>query len=221
MLANIAIIGSSGHAKVIIDIVERQGLYKIAGLIDRYRELGEQTAGYKVLGNEIDLPNLQSRLEIKGVLVAIGENFARSQVVAHVQKLCPDIEFVRAIHPRACIGNNVDIGEGTVVMAGAIVNSTSSIGKFCILNTNSSLDHDSVMKGFSSLAPGVITGGNCNIGSHSAVGIGAILANGITVGEHTIIGAGSTVLDAIDSHVVAYGTPARIIRRREPGDKYL
>lgn len=220
-LTNIAIIGSSGHAKVIIDIVENQGLYSIAGLFDSYREVDDLTLGYKVLGKLSELPILLNRHGINGLLIAIGDNFSRSQVVTKIKNLCPDIEFVQAIHPRAYIGNDVEIGEGSVVMAGAVINSSSSVGEFCILNTNSSLDHDSVMKDFSSLAPGVVTGGNCHISCYSAVGIGATLAHGITVGEHAIIGAGSTVLDTVDSHVVAYGTPAEIIRSRKPGDQYL
>ena len=89
------------------------------------------------------------------------------------------------------------------------------------MNTNSSLDHDSVMNDFSSLAPRAATGGNCRIGDYSAVGIGAVLVNGIQVGEHTVIGAGSTVLSNIESFKVAYGTPAKAIRERKPGDEYL
>lgn len=106
-------------------------------------------------------------------------------------------------------------------MAGATVGPSCSIGRFCILNTNSSLDHDSVMEDFSALAPRVATGGNCRIGAYSAVGIGAVLIHGIHVGEHTVIGAGSTVLTNLDSFTVAYGTPARAIREREPGEAFL
>lgn len=110
---------------------------------------------------------------------------------------------------------------GAVIMAGVAVNPCSSIGRFCILNTNCSLDHDSIMNDFSSLAPRVATGGNCKIGAYTAISIGAILIHGVSVGEHTIVGANSTVLGNIESYKVVYGTPARVIRERKPGDKYL
>ena len=106
-------------------------------------------------------------------------------------------------------------------MAGVSINQCSSIGKFCILNTNCSFDHDSVLADFASLAPGVTTGGNCRIDPYSAISIGTVLLHGIHIGQHTVIGAGSLVTKSIESFVVAYGTPAKVIRPRKPGDKYL
>ena len=218
---NIVIIGSSGHAKVIIDIVEQEGLYKIAGLLHRHQKVGEQTLGYQVLGQDEDLPQLMENHSLRGAIVAIGDNFIRSKVVDRLREICPALPFVSAIHPKASIAKDVFIGEGTVIMAGVTINPCCSIGQFCILNTNSSLDHDSVIKDFSSIAPRVTTGGDCEIGAYSAVSIGAVLTQGIHIGEHTVIGAGSTVLKNIGSFKVAYGTPAKAVRDRKPGDKYL
>lgn len=218
---NIVLIGSSGHAKVIIDIVEHEGRYKIAGLFDEYRKVGEQTLGYQILGREEDLLQLMTSHILIGVIVAIADNFIRSKVAAFVEEVCPDLPFISAMHPKAYIAKDVSIGEGTVIMAGVNVNPSCSIGRFCILNTNSSLDHDSVMEDFSSLAPGVTTGGNCRIGGYSAVSIGAVLIHGVHIGEHTVIGAGSTVMKHCEPFKVAYGTPAKTIRERKPGDKYL
>jgi sugar O-acyltransferase (sialic acid O-acetyltransferase NeuD family) len=218
---NIVIIGSSGHAKVVIDIVQQEGKYNIAGLLDRLRNVGEQTLGYPILGKEEDLPELTKVYAIRAAIVAIGDNFIRSKVVGWIKEICPDLPFVSAIHPKATIATKVSIGEGSVVMAGASINPCSSVGQFCILNTNSSLDHDSILEDFASLAPGATTGGNCRIGKYSTIGIGAVLIHGIHIGEQTVIGAGSLVLNSIGSAVVAYGQPAKAIRARNPGDKYL
>jgi acetyltransferase-like isoleucine patch superfamily enzyme len=106
-------------------------------------------------------------------------------------------------------------------MAGAVVNPCCNIGRFCIVNTNASIDHDSIMEDFSSLAPGVATGGNCRIGIFSAVSIGAILRHGVTIGDHSVVGSASTVLRDVEAFSVAYGTPAKKIRDRQQGDKYL
>lgn len=218
---NIVIIGSSGHAKVIIDIVQQEGKYKIAGLLDRHRKVDEQTLGYRVLGKEEDLPDLVNVHSLKGAIVAIGDNFIRSKVAARIREICPDLPFVRAIHPKASIATDVTIGEGVVIMAGVSINPCSSVGRFCILNTNCSLDHDSTMEDFASLAPGATTGGNCRIGKYSAISIGAVLIHGVHIGEQSVIGAASLVMKPIESFVVAYGTPAKVIRNRRPGDKYL
>lgn len=220
-MENIIIIGSGGHAKVIIDIVQQEGKYNIVGLLDRKQGLLGPNLGYQVLGKEEDLPELLNVHDVKGILVAVGDNFVRSKVVELVRELCPELPFVSAVHPKAAIGTDVSINEGTVVMAGVSINPGSSIGKFCILNTNSSLDHDSVMGDFSSLAPGVTVGGECKIGEFTAVGIRAVLLHGIQVGAHTVIGASALVMKPVESKVVAYGIPAKVIRKRKPGDKYL
>lgn len=218
---NIVIIGSSGHAKVIIDIVRQERKFNIVGLLDRFRNIGEQTFGCPILGQEEDLPKLIKAHALKGAIIAIGDNFIRSKVVTRITEISPDLPFVSAVHPSASIATEVTIGEGTVIMAGVSINPCASIGRFCILNTNCSLDHDSVLADFASLAPGAATGGNCRIGQHSAISIGAVLIHGINIGEHTVVGAGSLVMKSIDSFVVAYGTPAKVIRTRKPGDMYL
>ncbi len=220
-MENIVVIGSSGHAKVIIDIIEREGKYKIAGLIDRFRNVGEETLGYKILGNELDLPGLIEVYSLVGGIVAIGDNFVRSNVFKNIIDLCPDFIFVNAIHPVANIARNVSIGMGTVIMGGVTINSSTSIGENCIINTNSSLDHDSIMADFSSLAPNVAIGGNVNIGKFAVISIGATIIHNLQIGEHTVIGAGSTVFKDIGGYKVAYGTPARVIRERKAGEKYL
>ena len=220
-MKNIVLVGSSGHAKVIIDIVEKQGIYKISGLIDAFRAVGEETLGYRVIGAEVDLPNLIAKHNLEGCIIAIGDNNVRAKVAAKVVDVCPQLSFVSAVHPSSSIGKETTIGAGTVVMAGVVISPCCQIGRFCIVNTKASLDHDSVMEDFSSLAPGVTTGGNCQIGSYSAVSIGAVLRHGIKIGEHSVVGGGAIVLRAVDSFSVAYGVPSKKIRDRTQGDKYL
>jgi sugar O-acyltransferase (sialic acid O-acetyltransferase NeuD family) len=217
----IIIAGISGHSKVLIDIVEKERKYEIVGLTDKFHSQDAKVLGYRVLGKDEDIPQIVKAYSIVGGLIGVGDNWLRYNISKKIEDIYPEFRFVKAIHPSAQIAKDVTIGDGTVIMGGVIVNPCSSISRFCILNTNSSLDHDSMMGDFSSLAPQATTGGNCRIGNYSAVSIGAILSHGIQVGEHTIIGAGSTVLNNIKPFKVAYGTPAKAIREREQGDKYL
>lgn len=220
-MENIVIVGSSGHAKVVVDVVEKQKKYQVVGFIDSYRDVGESTLGIPVLGGEGDLPNIIKEHNVKYAFIAIGDNAIRHKVFNKIKSLVPDLSFCTIVHPAANIGKDVLIGKGTVVMAGAVVNPSSVIGEFCILNTNSSLDHDSTMASFSSLAPRVSTGGGCNIGEFSAVSIGAVLKHGVTIGNDSVVGANSLVLNNVPSGVVAYGSPAKQVRTRSFGDKYL
>jgi sugar O-acyltransferase (sialic acid O-acetyltransferase NeuD family) len=217
----ILLIGASEHAKVVMDIVEKEGKYKILGLIDSYKPAGEDVFGYKILGAEDTLVNLFKSGEALGGIITIGNNWTRHKMAGKIKALLPEFNFITAVHPSANIARGVGIGAGSVLMAGAIVNSDSKIGEHCILNTKSALDHDCVMGDFSSLAPGVTTGGKVSIGAFSAISLGANIIHGVNIGEQTVLGAGSVALKDIPSYCVAYGVPARVVRKRAAGEKYL
>ncbi|MFN9596654.1 MAG: acetyltransferase [Bacteroidota bacterium] len=217
----VIIVGSSGHAKVLVDIFEKDGGFEILGFIDSYRSKGEKTLGYEVLGNEESLPKMLAEHAGCKVFIAVGDNWTRKLIYDRLRALVPSLEFASAVHPSAQIGKDVTIGIGVAIMAGAVINSCTEVGNFAIINTNASLDHDSRMGEFSSLAPGVTTGGGVVIGAFSAIGIGATLSHRITVGAHTVIGAGSLLLDSCGDQELLFGVPAKAIRSRAIGEKYL
>lgn len=220
-MKNLIIIGSSGHAKVVIDIAEKQGQYRIVGLIDRFRSVGETTMEYPVLGGEADLPNLLNSHSPCDVVVAIGDNHIRASVVEHVKSLVPHVCFATLIHPSASVGRDVTIQQGTVVMAQVAINSGTHVGCHVIVNTSSAVDHDCNLEDFSSIAPGAILGGTVHVGQGAAISLGAHIRHRINVGNHALVGAGSTVLGDVDDYAVVYGTPAKEVRKRAQGEKYL
>lgn len=217
-MERIVIIGASGHGKVVADILKSQGR-SIVGFIDATKSIGTTVLAYRVIGREEDLDILIPQYVITHVIVAIGDNWIRSQVVERIKKY--PLELASVISPVASIGTDVTIGEGSVICPGVIIGPGSSIGKCCILNTHASLDHDGIIEDFSSLAPGVVTGGNVKIGAYSAICLGAHIIHRVTIGSHTVIGAGSLVLHNVEDHIVAYGVPSRSIRKRRDDEKYL
>lgn len=217
----LVIFGASGHAKVILDIAEKQGSWNILGLLDSYRPKGFELLGYSVLGGTEALADLLAAHPDLQVFIAIGDNHNRERIAIELRASYPFIRFATLIHPGAHVARVVSIGEGTVIMPGAVVNNDSRIGEFVIINTNACVEHDGNMEDFSSLAQSVTLGGNCHIGRSSAIAIGATLKHGIQIGEHTVVGAGSLVLENIEPYSVAYGTPAKKVRSREKGERYL
>jgi len=205
---------------VVIDIVEREGKHRIAGLLARDTPRGARCLGYEVVGTSEDLAALIEG-GVSGVLIAIGDNSVRANVAAEVEGLAPTVEFATAVHPSAQIARGVRIGAGSVIMAGAILNSNASMGRHCILNTKASLDHNSVLGDFASLGPGATVGGIVQIGEYSAVAMGATVKHGVRIGVDSVIGGGATVLGDIPDGVVAYGTPAKVVRWRGRGERYL
>ncbi len=220
-MEDIVLVGSSGHARSVAEVVEREARYRIVGLVDSFRRPGETAFGYDLIGTEHDLRAFCRERAIGGLLVAIGDNWQRHRMVLRLRDLIPGVTFVRSTHPSAVIGRDVQIGEGTVLMAGTLVNADCRIGEFCFLNTRSSLDHDSVLGDFASLGPGVTTGGKVRVGAFSAIGVGATVSDARAVGEHALVGAGAVVVRDIPPRTVAYGVPARVKREREVGEPYL
>ena len=217
----IIIVGSSGHAKVIIDIIEKQGKYHILGLIDDFKTVGVEVLGYKILGKETDIPQIVAEKNVQSVFVAIGDSWVRYNFVERIKKANPNLQFATLIHPNTSIAKNVEIGQGTVLMSGAIVNTDTQIGDFAIINTKASADHDCKIGNFATLSPAATLGGNVTIGDFAVVSINAAVKHGVKIAEHTIVGGGAFVNKDIESYAVAVGVPAKIIKKRTIGEKYL
>jgi len=217
----VLIIGAGGHSKVIVDIIQSEKKYEIVGFIDNIQPIGKEVCGYKVIGREEDIKTLTDNLNIYGGVIAVGDNFLRSNLEKKIKKLCNKFIFVNCLHPKSNIAFDVIMGEGNVVMAGATINTSSEIGNHCIFNTNSSIDHDNKISNFVSIAPNAVTGGNVEIGAFSAIGIGSTIIHNISVGENCIVGASSLVHQDTISNSVYYGIPAKFIREHKLGSKYL
>ncbi|CAN5653030.1 acetyltransferase [soil metagenome] len=215
------IYGASDQGRCTIDVVEREGLHRIVGLLDDAAPPGTEVYGHRVLGPGSAVAELRVLHGFDAAIVAIGDNFGRSQVVARLEALDPGLAFATTVDPSVVLGHAVAIGAGAVLMAGVIVNGSSTIGRHALLCARASLDHDCSLGDFSSLAPSATTGGRVNIGHHSTVALGASVIHGRTIGEHTVIGAGATVVKDIPPFTVAYGSPCRPVRTRRPGDHYL
>lgn len=220
-MKNVLIYGASGHSKMIIDILIKNEKYNIIGLIDSYKPINTDVYGYKILGDLELLPSLLKKHNVYGMIIGIGDNNARYNAYKNIVSIAPNVEFIPVVHPSAILAKDIIIPKGAVIMAGAIINANSKLGDFCVLNTKSSLGHDSIMANFSSLASGVTTGGNVQIGVSSAICISATIIQNVTIGDYTIVGAGSLVLKSIGDYKQAIGVPIHTITNRESDSKYL
>ncbi|MFA7061910.1 MAG: acetyltransferase [Pedobacter sp.] len=210
MKEKIFVYGASGHAKVVIDIIEKQGLYDIAFLVDDDPVLKDTGFyGYRVIGGKQEL--LDTRNQISGGIVAIGSNRARIAVAQWLSENGYDL--ISAVHPSTQLARGTTIGSGTVVMAGAVVNSDTSIGNNVIINTKASIDHDCIIGDGVHLAPGVTLCGTVNIGSGTFICAGATIIPNLTISGNVIVGAGSTVIRDVPDNVTVVGSPAKIVKR--------
>ncbi len=221
MKENIVIIGGGPHAMSIIDIVEQEEKYQIAGITDTKRVKGEKLFEYPVLGTQDELDSIMNDHNVIGGIVALGDNYIREKVVQFIEENFPNFKFVKAIHPSVRVAKNATIGEGTVIMAGCIVNVDAHVGKHCIINTNTSFEHCCQMGDYSSLSAGVTTGGYFTLGKYSAIALGVTILDRVSIGENVVVGSGALVMKDIEDNVLAYGSPAKKVRKREPGERFL
>jgi len=217
----ILVFGASGHAKVVIDAIEKGGAFSVLGLVESFKPAGTEFFGHSVLGSEEDLPAIMKAHDVSDIVIAVGDNWSRHLVHEKIRGIAPACGFPNVIHPSLQVSKGAAIGEGTVVAGGVTVNSDARIGSFCIVDAQTNIGHDAVIGDFASLAPNSSLGGYVRVGPYSALGMGTNVIGKVEVGPHAVLGAGSTVVEDIPGHVVAYGTPARVKRKRGINDPYL
>ncbi len=220
-MKNLELVGGGNQSHYTIDIIEKENKYRIVGIIDSIHDIGSDRFGYKIIGRQEDIIELVDSYKIDVGVISIGDNWSRYAVYNKIVDLVPNFEFVNAIHPSVVIGNNVSLGRGVVAMAGCIFNPKSSIGDFTFFATGAQIEHDCFVDDFASVSAGSVTGGYVKIGKFSAITLGVTLLDRITIGENSVIGSGSLVVKSIPDDVLAYGNPAKVIRKRKVGEKFL
>lgn len=203
MKRDLIIIGASGHGKVCADIAFKMNQWNQIYFLDDNESI-KQCMDFEVLGK---VEEFKKYLDTSDFFVGIGHNQIRRRIFEELQLF--NANLVTLIHPNSVIGISVEIGIGSAVMAGVVINSDTKIGKCCIVNTSSSIDHDNQIGDFVHIAPGVRLSGTVKVGPNSWLGVGSVYKNNITICENVVIGAGAVVIKDIDTSGTYVGVPIR------------
>jgi sugar O-acyltransferase (sialic acid O-acetyltransferase NeuD family) len=204
MNQQVIVIGAGGHGKVIADMIRSCG-DTVLGFLDDSLPPPETVCGIPVLGKTEDYVNYPDAQFV----IAIGNGFVRQRVAQRLE----GVKWYTAIHPSAVVSPmGTAIGEGTVVMAGAVINPCAVIGKHCIINTGSSVDHDNCIGDYTHISVGATLAGTVTVGNTVWVGAGAVVSNNISICDGCMIGAGAVVIRNIDKTGTYVGVPARKIK---------
>ena len=202
-MKKLLIFGASGHGRVVLDIALLSEKYeKIAFLDDDKTK--KAFDGYEVLGDVEFAIHNKDEYE---VIVAIGNNEARRNLQLKLEE--NKVKIATLIHPSAVVARNATVGQGSVVVAGSVINPFATIGKGCIVNTCASVDHDCKVGDFVHIAVGAHITGTVKIGDNTFVGANACVINNTDICADCIIGAGAAVVKNITESGTYVGVPAR------------
>lgn len=193
--------GSGGHAKVILDILMRNG-QQVEKILDDHPGVTE-LFGIPVYKTETSRQPESSAEAI----IAIGHNAIRKKIAERFS-----LHYSMAVHPQSAVSPFSTLGAGTVVMAGAVVNPDTVIGRHCIINSGAVVEHDCVLEDFVHVAPNAAVAGGVKIGEGSHIGIGAAVIQGVTIGKWCTIGAGAVIIKDVPDGATVVGNPGKILK---------
>jgi sugar O-acyltransferase (sialic acid O-acetyltransferase NeuD family) len=186
---SLILIGAGGHARACIDVIEQHNQFQIAGLVGMAHELSTSHFGYSVIAMDNDLPALSRtyRYAVMGVgHITSPDNRIRLYQLA----IELGFQFPVIISPTAYVSPHAILGEGTIVMHGAIVNAGAKIGINCIINSQALIEHDATVSDHCHISTGAILNGSVCVGAGSFVGSGSVVKEGVEIGQRSIVGMG-------------------------------
>lgn len=207
MKEKIILIGGGGHCRSIIDLIEEEGFYEIAGIVDLHENVGALVLGYTIIGTDEDLQNL--RKSYKNACICIGHlksNERRRTLYSNLKHLDFILPIIKS--PNCYISKSASIGEGTVVMHHAVINANSKVGIGCIVNTAGIIEHDVQIGDFCHIGPAASLNGGCIVQSDCLVGSNSVTLPGTKISQGTIVAAGSVVISDTQKNSLVAGNPA-------------
>jgi sugar O-acyltransferase (sialic acid O-acetyltransferase NeuD family) len=191
-MKKILLLGGGGHCKSVIDVIEQEGKFEIAGIVDQPQLLGSKVLGYEVIGCDNDLKRLA--LQYDYALITVG-HIKSSALRAKLFELAKAAEFTlpSIISPRAYVSQHATIGEGTLIMHDALINANVRVGNNCIINTKALIEHDSIIEKNCHISTGTIINGGVTVKKNSFIGSNALSKEGITIEANSFIKAGSII----------------------------
>jgi sugar O-acyltransferase (sialic acid O-acetyltransferase NeuD family) len=188
----IIILGAGGHCKSIIDVIELEAKYKIAGIVDNELDIGSKVLGYEVIGRDEDLKKFREKY--KYAIIGVGQ-IKTPNIRIKLFELLKSLNYVLPIiiSPRAYVSKYAFIDEGSVIMHDAFVNANAKIGKNCIINTKAIIEHDVTIEDNCHISTGAIINGGTIVRKNSFIGSNAMAKEYIEIKENSFAKGGSVV----------------------------
>jgi sugar O-acyltransferase (sialic acid O-acetyltransferase NeuD family) len=210
MKKDLILIGGGGHCKSCIDVIEKQGEFRIIGIVDK-KEKNETIFGYKIIGIDDDLPSLVKT--VKNFIITIGHiktASTRKRIFIKLKELKAELPHI--ISPLAYVSRHASIGEGSIILHHALINAGASIGCNCIINSKALIEHDAKVGDHCHISTSAVVNGEAIIEAGCFLGSNATIRETKKICKETIIGAGAVIVKNIVESGVYFGNPAKRMR---------
>lgn len=224
MKEKLVLLGGGGHCKSCIDVIQEEGRFEIAGIVEGVRPTLEapvipakagippqSVLGYPIIGTDDDLPELVKKY--RNFLITVGQiskPAVRIKLYETIRSLGGQLPVI--VSPHAYVSRSALVGAGTIVMHNVVVNAEAHIGVNCILNTGALIEHEAVTGDHCHISTYAILNGQCTVGSRTFIGSRTVLANNVSIPDDTLVSAGSVVLRTLEQPGTYIGNPLRKIR---------
>ena len=207
MKENIILIGGGGHCKSCIDVIDSEGRFSIAGIVDVKESMGKKVLGYEIIASDEDLPRLTK--DYRNYVITMGQIQSpakRIRIFETLKGLNANMPMI--ISPVAYLSKYARIDEGTMVMHHALINADAHIGRNCIINTKAIVEHDAIIESNCHISTGAIINGGTIIRQNSFIGSNAMVREYVEVGRNSVVGAGFSVMkDLPENSILKKGDP--------------
>lgn len=196
MKEKIILIGGGGHCRACIDVIEQEGRFTIAGVVDVPEKKEHNALGYSVIGSDADLAVLIKTFP--KVLITLGQiksPLRRVELYNDLMRMGAHFPVIKS--PLAYVSPRAQVAEGTIVMHHALINAGARVGRNCIINSKALIEHDAVIEDHCHISTGAIVNGGVKIGRGSFLGSNAVCKEYIEIGENALIGCGAIIVKNI------------------------
>ena len=200
------ICGAGGHAKVIFDILNSQGV-EVQAFVGKNESISE------FMGIPVEANYDPAKYPESSLIIGTGDNQLRKKIALEVTH-----EISTVIEESASVSKHAHIGSGTVIFHQSVVQAGTRLGNHVIINSSASVDHDCVLEDFVHVSPNATLCGGVTVGEGTLVGAGAVIIPNTKIGKWSVIGAGAVVVEDIPDHCVVMGNPAKVVKNTGPDE---
>ena len=191
MKNSLILIGGGGHCKACIDVIEQEGSYAIAGILDKAELVGAQVLNYPIIGIDEQIAKLAQN---HCFLITVGQIKSPATRIAIYAKLKDaGAKIATIVSPRAYLSAHASLGEGSIVMHGATINAGATIGNNCIINSHALVEHDAVIHDHCHIATGAIINGGVEVKEQTFIGSRVMTREYITIGAKSFVAGGMNI----------------------------